>query len=143
GPRAYRRRGDAVRDGGRPPVSASRPSGAGAAPGAHGAAAGGGHVSGRDPARVRRAGDRPAGGGLMETYARLTPEQEALLSVVRDEWLAVGLSTEPADRSRAEAGVVAAYRAAGLEPPATVIWLDSPLAGAIAAAAIAVGAREP
>ena len=29
-----------------------------------------------------------------------------------------------------------AYRAAGLDPPETVIWLDSPLTGAVAAAVL-------
>lgn len=65
---------------------------------------------------------------------KLTEGQEALLPVVRDEWLRVGLSCEPADRTEAEAGVVDAYRAAGLEPPGVFVWLDSPLAGAIGAA---------
>jgi hypothetical protein len=62
---------------------------------------------------------------------RLTSEQEALLPVVRDEWLAHGLSTEPADRAKAEAGVAAAYREAGLEPPRIIVWLDSPFAGCV------------
>ena len=44
------------------------------------------------------------------------------LMVFRDEWLAVGLCTEPADRERAEAGVAAVYRAAGLEPP-RIVWM--------------------
>lgn len=64
---------------------------------------------------------------------RLTPEQERLLSVVRDEWLRVGLSTEPADRAGAEAGVRLAYQTAGLPSPRAVIWLDSPLLGVVAA----------
>lgn len=54
---------------------------------------------------------------------RLTPEQEALLPVVRDEWLAHGLCTEPADRADAEAGVAHAYETAGLAPPSIVVWL--------------------
>jgi hypothetical protein len=71
----------------------------------------------------------PQGCPLLE---RLTPEQERLLPVVREEWLRVGLSTQPADRARAEHGVRLAYQAAGLEPPRTAIWLDSPLTGAVA-----------
>lgn len=63
----------------------------------------------------------------------LTDEQAARLPGIRDDWLQVGLSTEPADRARAEAGVAEAYRSAGLEPPRVVIWLDSPMAGAIGA----------
>jgi len=64
---------------------------------------------------------------------KLTPDQEALLPVIRDEWLAVGLSTERADRARAEAGVRAAYAAAKLPPPAIVVWLESPLQGVVGA----------
>ncbi|MGW0198366.1 DUF6745 domain-containing protein [Nonomuraea sp. NPDC003201] len=56
----------------------------------------------------------------------------AALDTVRQEWLAHGISTEPADRAESERGVVDAYRAAGLEPPRRIIWLDSPMAGAIA-----------
>lgn len=63
----------------------------------------------------------------------LTAEQEAMLAEVRDEWLTVGLSTEPADRAAAENGVRAAYRRAGLTPPRVMVWLDSPLAGCIGA----------
>jgi hypothetical protein len=61
----------------------------------------------------------------------LTAEQEQLLPAIRDEWLAHGLSTEPADRTAAEDGVRAAYRAAGLQPPRFMIWLGSPWAGAV------------
>ena len=63
----------------------------------------------------------------------LTAEQKATLEKVRDEWLSVGLSTEPADRAAAEDGVRAAYRRAGLTPPRVMVWLDSPLAGCIGA----------
>jgi len=55
------------------------------------------------------------------------------MGVVRDEWLAHGLSTRPADRAEAEAGVREAYEAAGLEAPHVVVWLESPLAGVIGA----------
>src|SRR5690606_24174963 len=65
---------------------------------------------------------------------RLTSEQEALMPVIRDEWLAHGLSTEPADRDEAERGVRDAYREAELEPPRIVVWLGSPFAGALGAA---------
>ena len=58
------------------------------------------------------------------------------------EWTAVGLATGAADRRAAEAGVEAAYRAAGLRPPRHVVWLGSPAAGALAAALLA-GAVAP
>src|SRR5579859_1693242 len=62
---------------------------------------------------------------------RLTPRQEAELAAVRDEWRAVGLATGPADRLRAERGMRAAYRAAGLPPPALFLWVRSPLEGVL------------
>lgn len=61
----------------------------------------------------------------------LTPEQQQMLPAIRDAWLAHGLSTKPADRPAAEAGVRQAYAAAGLRPPRFMIWLDSPWAGVI------------
>jgi len=69
--------------------------------------------------------------------AQLSPEQEALLPAIRDEWLAHGLSTSPTDRKGAEQGIALAYQAAGLKPPATFIWLGSPFAGAIGSAMLA------
>lgn len=64
----------------------------------------------------------------------LTAEQEAQLPVYRDKWIKIGLCTDPADRPRAEAGIAKAYEVAGLEPPETIVWLKSPMAGCIAAA---------
>ena len=64
---------------------------------------------------------------------RVTDDQAALLPVVRDEWLSVGLATGAADRERAQSGAVAAYREAGLERPKIFLWLGSPMAGAIGA----------
>nr|WP_104820699.1 hypothetical protein [Kitasatospora sp. MMS16-BH015] len=48
-------------------------------------------------------------------------------------WRQVAVQTGPADRATAEQAVRAAYRAAGLAEPAAVVWLDSPLQGALAA----------
>jgi hypothetical protein len=56
---------------------------------------------------------------------------------VTPEWLGVGLATAPADRIAAEEGVRAAYQQADLRPPETVVWHDSPHAGALAAADLA------
>ncbi len=58
---------------------------------------------------------------------KLTPEQEALLPVYRDEWIKIGLSTEPADRPRAERAIALMYEAAGLPPPKQIVWAQSPL----------------
>jgi len=58
----------------------------------------------------------------------LTPEQTAALSRYRARWAAIGRSTAPADRGAAEEGVRLAYHAAGLQPPARVVWCGSPVA---------------
>ena len=62
---------------------------------------------------------------------KLTKEQEALLPVMREKWLKIGLATGPGDVERAKAGVCAAYKVAGLEPPTCWIVLPSPLHGTI------------
>lgn len=49
------------------------------------------------------------------------------------DWRAVAFATGAAERERAEAGVRAAYEAAGLNGPEQVVWAPSPAAGAIAA----------
>ncbi|MFC0042179.1 DUF6745 domain-containing protein [Actinomadura rayongensis] len=51
-------------------------------------------------------------------------------------WQAVAFATGAADRPAAEAGVAAAYAAAGLPAPERFVWVGSPAAGAVAAAAL-------
>jgi len=63
----------------------------------------------------------------------LTLKQEERLREIRDEWLAIQVSTDPADRPAAEEGIRAAYEAAGLAAPGFILWMSSPYAGAIAA----------
>lgn len=58
---------------------------------------------------------------------KLTPEQEGKLGEYRDRWLAIGLSTEKADRPTAERAINAAYKEAGLTPPKQIVWADGPL----------------
>lgn len=53
--------------------------------------------------------------------------QWARLPEFRARWEAVRTSTAPALRERAEAAVETAYKAAGLRPPAQIIWCDGPL----------------
>jgi hypothetical protein len=56
------------------------------------------------------------------------PVQKIRLAVaLRNEWLAVGLATEPADRPAAEAAIGRLYEVAGAPPPAFE-WVASPLA---------------
>src|SRR5579859_1394794 len=57
----------------------------------------------------------------------LTPAQKAALDRYRARWSAIRRSTMSADRGVAEEGVRLAYRAAGLEPPARIVWCDSPI----------------
>ena len=54
------------------------------------------------------------------------------------KWIAIGLSTAPADRPRAEAAIRAYYRAAKLPEPKRIAWTSSPLAGAFAFPAAAL-----
>jgi hypothetical protein len=72
-------------------------------------------------------------------HQQLTDEQQRLLGELCAEWKAAALSTEPADRPGAEAGVRLAYRQAGFAPPATMLWVDSPRAGVVLASLLTQG----
>jgi len=69
----------------------------------------------------------------MAKIEQLTPEEEALIPIVRDEWIKIGLATGPTDRDAAQAAITDAYRQARREPPHLWIWLGSPSAGCLAA----------
>jgi len=56
----------------------------------------------------------------------LTPEQKAELPKFVDKWIKIGLSTEPADRPRAEAAIELLYKTAGLTPPKKTVWFNNP-----------------
>ena len=72
----------------------------------------------------------------------LTAEQEVMLPMIRDKWLKVGLSTQPADRETAKAAAILTYKKASLKEPNIFVWLDSPMAGCIGAYMLAqVGAQ--
>lgn len=59
------------------------------------------------------------------------------LAKVRDDWIRYGLSTEPADRKKAEYGALAAYKAIGHGTGSHLfIWVDSPMAGVIASTSV-------
>ena len=64
----------------------------------------------------------------------LTKEQSELLKAWRSEWFKIGSSTEPADRSAAEAAVTEIYKILG-KPQPKFIWAGSP-AQAVRTAAI-------
>jgi hypothetical protein len=63
-----------------------------------------------------------------QVISDLTEEQKARLSEYRDKWLAIGLDTKRANRPKAEEAAKAAYEVAGLIPPTTFEWVDSPVA---------------
>ena len=65
----------------------------------------------------------------------LTTTARESVYVVSD-WQSVAFDTRPADRARAEAGVAAAYAAAGLDAPERYVWVPSPARGAVAAAVL-------
>ena len=58
---------------------------------------------------------------------KLTAEQEALLPVYRDKWLAIGLSTEPIDFEKAKTAVCVAYESVGLPKPTNFYTAKSPV----------------
>src|ERR1700720_1231186 len=58
----------------------------------------------------------------------LTDAQRAKLSGGAQQWIAIGLSTEPADRATFERAVRTLYVEQGHNAPSRVIWTGSPLA---------------
>ena len=64
---------------------------------------------------------------------RLMAQQLERLTACVEDWTRVGLSVEPADRPSAQTSVAQAYAQAGRRPPTSIIWLDSPQAGVMAA----------
>jgi hypothetical protein len=53
------------------------------------------------------------------------------MSEYRDKWIKIGLSTEPACREQAEAGIKEMYRSARLAQPRKIVWCGSPLSQGI------------
>jgi len=64
----------------------------------------------------------------MKKITKLTEAQEARLPEIAQEWIGYGLSTKT-DREKAASLIPAIYREGGLEPPAQILWEDSPHAG--------------
>jgi hypothetical protein len=65
----------------------------------------------------------------------LTVAQKARFSEFVDKWTKIELSTEPADRPKAEEGIRLIYGAAGLKPP-KIVWCTSPLANGLTRAVV-------
>jgi len=62
----------------------------------------------------------------------LTPEQEELMEVVRDEWLGIGLATQKSmNREAAKEAVKQSYACANLKLPEYVFFARSPKEGAL------------
>lgn len=58
----------------------------------------------------------------------LTDAQRAKMPEYVQEWTGYGLSTEPADRPRAEKAIRLVYECADRAPPKKIVWCGSPLA---------------
>ena len=66
----------------------------------------------------------------MAKIEKLTPEQTVRLGEWHAEWFAVGSSTEPADRPRAERAITGMYARIN-EPAPHFMWVDSPATGCL------------
>ena len=62
-----------------------------------------------------------------EKLTSLNEDQLKLLDQKYEEWVAIGLSTEPANREAAQEASKLAYRIAGLAEPTEFVWADNPL----------------
>jgi hypothetical protein len=58
---------------------------------------------------------------------QLTPEKEALIPIIRDEWIRIGLDTTPIDPQKAKDAIALAYKSARLKPPQQILWFNNPL----------------
>src|SRR5438477_432641 len=68
----------------------------------------------------------------MSQISQLTREEQARFPEFVEKWVAIGLSTEPADRPRSERAIARLYELAHLKP-ARVFWLPCPISGALSA----------
>src|ERR1700735_1341456 len=68
----------------------------------------------------------------MKQITKLTPAQEARFPEFVRKWTSIGLSTQPADRPRAEKAIAGLYKLANLKEP-RVIWLPCPISAALSA----------
>ena len=63
---------------------------------------------------------------MAKKIEKLTEEQTSKFPHYVQKWTDIGLCTKPADRPRAERGIVAAYAVAKLKAP-RIVWCESPL----------------
>ena len=69
---------------------------------------------------------------MPKLITELTAAHQARFPEFVAKWTKIGLSTEPADRPRAERAIAGLYRLAKLKEP-RLIWLPCPISGALAA----------
>lgn len=72
------------------------------------------------------------------TMKQVTPAPGAPhdLDEIRQTWIDIGLSTEPANRKAAEEALRKVYAAAGLDAPGKVVWCGSPFSQGLARAIV-------
>ena len=63
----------------------------------------------------------------MNSFTSLNPEQEALMSVIRDEWIKIAFDTSPVDKEKAEAAINLTYETEEEDKPKQIIWFDNPV----------------
>lgn len=68
----------------------------------------------------------------------ITEAQKSQIPAWVDKYTQIGLSTQPADRPRAERGIHGHYEAAGIAGPKVIAWSGSPLVTALAGPAAAL-----
>ena len=57
----------------------------------------------------------------------LTPEQTALIQIIRDAWIKIALDTSPTDKQKAEEAIALVYKISRWKPPQQILWFDNPL----------------
>jgi hypothetical protein len=67
----------------------------------------------------------------MSKIEKLTDSQIARMAEYRDEWLKIGLCTDPADRPEAEKAIRQMYVIGGRAEPKKIVWCGSPLSAGI------------
>src|SRR3990170_310449 len=81
-------------------------------------------------------------GGEFVKIDKLTDEQKSQMIEHRDNLIAIGLETKPANRSLAEIAVADMYRLGGLPPPARIVWCGSPLSNVLTWASVWASVRD-
>jgi hypothetical protein len=69
---------------------------------------------------------------LIDKLTKLTTEQQALLPNFRSEWFRCGTCTERADRSKAEAAILAMRAEIGVATRPIFVWCQSPVTSSLA-----------